>query len=223
MIKSFILIRAIALMPLGDAENANAKVVRWELQGVRFNDGATASGFFLLDTDGPRYAPLRGWDVLVELGPNGEQGNGPGYHFSSAYDPHGITWEKQIVDLASPTLYDVDPVGRTSLQLQFSLDHPLTEFVGRADITYGFQGYSYPGVFRYISAGEVVALPEPAAALLLGFGFALLGATALLRNPAALTGLCLRRASRRRQALELGLRASLPVEIATQCAMRKAV
>ena len=75
-----------ALALLADAGLANAKLLRWELQNVVFDDGGTASGVFLFDADYAAAAlnPSAGWDITVRAGTNPSI---PGYRFSSALGP----------------------------------------------------------------------------------------------------------------------------------------
>jgi hypothetical protein len=188
--KSFIVIAAMIFALLADTELANAKVVRWKLQHVQFDDGGAATGFFLVDPNatwspsGWSTNPLVGWDLTVQPGPPAGQILPPGYRFSSASEPFGTTSpEKNVVVVYSHAFLNIDPVGRTALQLQLFFDRPLSDLAPSAAITGGFENYTYfyDGA-RYITAGEIVAVPEPAAALLLSFGLAALGVRPLRRS-----------------------------------------
>src|SRR4249919_2081910 len=46
-------------------EFASAKVLRWDLQNVAFDDGATGSGFFLWDADASPEKHLVNWNIAI--------------------------------------------------------------------------------------------------------------------------------------------------------------
>jgi hypothetical protein len=50
---------------------ATAAIVRWNLQNVTFDDGATGSGFLLWDADAGSEKWLVNWDITIEGGTSG--------------------------------------------------------------------------------------------------------------------------------------------------------
>jgi len=184
---------ASSLALLGGTELISAKVLRWDLQNVTFEDGGTAHGFFLFDADAPRPAegapPLIDWDISVDERPI----YFPGIRLTPANTPYG-----EILDISGgpaepvfPAVYFVgpsfyDPIGRNVLELSLVLDHPLTDAGGAVALhtesrPRSNEFLSYTAVARFLITGEVVAIPEPSQVRLLSIAVLLFLFSALVR------------------------------------------
>lgn len=184
------------------AEVASAKVVRWDLQNVTLPDGSAASGanatgFFLFDTD---TGHTLDWDLAVEgstpadptranVCGQPESGNGykcfPAYRFIPSNSTHsGPFQEPERCTTGFPTcLIQVwyradgedfgDPLGRQNMNFILEIDASSLDF-GGVKAAHAYQCWSYFGNCRYGSAGQVVAVPEPAEAFLLAVGLGML-------------------------------------------------
>jgi hypothetical protein len=162
---------------LGITQSATAKVIRWELQNVKFVDGGSAHGFFVFDPDTAPdpYStigaqPLVAWDITVE-------GTGehpcknlndcfPDYRFSAAEGGHAQLAQGLLI-IYSHTFYDLDPTGRIQLRLTLGFDPPLSNAGGSLNVG-GFEYWGYTGQYsRDMTSGQVVAVPESSQALFL--------------------------------------------------------
>jgi hypothetical protein len=161
---------------------AAATIVTWHLQNVRFDDGATATGVFVYDTEKPPRSGfpdlLVGFDVKVSGGP-------PGTHFPSfEYTPASTflpTGTRDILALHTRSSIPGVQFGRT-LQLDFAQSLP--DRGGRVSLVFADCDVCPSleldeGTFafaRLVTSGEVTtaAVPEPSEALLLAFGLAAL-------------------------------------------------
>jgi hypothetical protein len=179
--KTFIYAILLGVMLSAGTESATAKVLRWELQNVKFQDGNAASGFFDFDTDSvPRLPipgstrPLLAWDITVHGAADCSFSQGgavtkcfPDYRFSSdegTVEYSGVASDRgegDLIIIYSHKFYDFDPVGRVSLRLILGSDSHLSNAGGTLSLG-GSEDWTYPGtVFRYIASGQVVAIPEP--------------------------------------------------------------
>jgi hypothetical protein len=164
-----------------NAEVASAKVLRWDLQNVTFEDGGTASGFFLFDadipfvnhTDRPPTTGLVSWDIAVEgEAPPCPPECFPPYRFTPSSTSYGAA-DASSLGLVGPSFYD--PGGRNSLHFGLGFDTPLSDAGGAVQVT-GGQSWSYFCCTnsRSVITGQVVAIPEPSEALFLALGLAAL-------------------------------------------------
>jgi hypothetical protein len=138
--------------------------VTWDLSGVTFSDGGTASGSFVYDAVTNTVSDV---DITTTAG---TAFGGATY---TSVDPGYGPFSDQIVVVTDPSLLDFTspPV----LDLPFTGD--LTNLggtLGLIDViesTCGDTGCTSPGIdYRGITAGEVVSTPEPSSLALLGVG-----------------------------------------------------
>ena len=181
----------LAVAFLAVTHSATAKVIRWELQNVKFVDGGTAHGFFVFDPDSAPYPystigaqPLVAWDITV-------QGTGenpcrnlndcfPDYRFSRDEGGTASLAQGQLI-IYSHTFYDLDPTGRIQLRLTLGFDPPLSDAGGTLSLG-GFEYWGYTGQYLRAMSGQVVAVPESSQAVF--FAVSLIGLVGLRTAPA---------------------------------------
>ena len=159
---------ALVICTLGCAllqspRDANATLVRWDLHDVMFDDGGSASGFFVVDTSDPFHDPIFSDQFSVQTS-TGRALNGFDYSPSSFV---GLSISKNMFGAAEP--------GR-ALQI-----------VAAADLRHVTRGnYLLPprcsgaacsfeevgGIFRFVTGGDITAsaIPEPSQALIFVLG-----------------------------------------------------
>ncbi len=143
---------------------ASAKIVRWDLQNVRFTDGATVSGFFLWDANAGPGMQAASWDITVAGGPDP-------YRFTP--DTSVLFWSfSQAFSVQGP---EIAPRVALELDILFGCSavpcnalSNLSDAGGTVDIL-AQEWYSYIGTVRYAS-GQVVAIPEASCELFLAVG-----------------------------------------------------
>ena len=167
---ALILVAALAVMLLGGPRLADARVVRWELHSVMFDDGDPVNGYFLFDANAGPYNRLVGWDISITA-----FAGLPAYRFSSMREPYGSSLPPSDFDCGqragclrfdSRTLFEVDPVGRTGIVLSLVPSAPLSDAGGKVFVS-GLESCTYYCDYRYIAGGEISAIPEPSKALFL--------------------------------------------------------
>ncbi len=187
--RSFLLVVVIGMMPLGEGGLSNAKVLEWQLQNVKFDDGGPVSGSFFWDADASPDTKLVAWDISIT-----SFHDLPAYHFNSVLEPgRGFSngpWSvddycrdlgPMCIGLFSKQLYDLDPVGRVAILLVLAPDAFLSNAGGTVaiggyeDNTYGLVSYGA----RSIVSGHLVAVPEPSEGKLFALTLALLIAVRL--------------------------------------------
>ena len=142
-----VLLAAVGLVMLAAIEGASAKVVKWQLENVKFDDGDPVTGFFLFDADASPDKRLVGLDILLTpFDPL------PAYRLNSL--ELGDTWLPETdIDCGNPgaggcillfskILYDIDPIGRTSIELDLWPDTALSDGGGKAALS-GFETDTY--------------------------------------------------------------------------------
>jgi hypothetical protein len=171
---ALILIAAFAVMLLGAPRLADARVVRWELHSVVFDDGDPVNGYFLFDATAGPYNRLVGWDISITA-----FAGLPAYRFSSMREPYGSSLPPSDFDCGqragclrfdSRTLFEVDPVGRTGIVLSLVPSAPLSDAGGEVFVG-GLESCTYYCDYRYIAGGEISAIPEPSRALFLAVAY----------------------------------------------------
>jgi hypothetical protein len=164
---------------------ATAKVVRWDLKNVTFEkleqEQSTASGFFLFDADASPDQRLVSWDITITnflL---------PTYRFlpASGFNSGGGSFEPQddiycfnspgCIVLSSRALLELDPVGRTGIDLFLFPQSPLSDAGGHVPLG-GYERDTYYGPpDQSIVTGELVAVPEATQVLPLVVGLMSVG------------------------------------------------
>jgi hypothetical protein len=180
---------AIAVLVLflmaGMPPTASADAVTWNLVGVTFNDGGTASGSFVFDANTNTVSSV---NITTTAG---TAFGGATYKF---VDPGFSPTPTVFVVVPDASLSDFTgtpnfvPVfdtaltnsgGTVGLQVLPSTGAAIESPCGDAGCTFAHI------VYRYATAGEVVSAPEPSAFFLLGTGFvALVGAVKRRTFPA---------------------------------------
>lgn len=174
---------AIASAMLCGAGLACATPITWQLSGVTFEDGASATGSFSYDA---------GTDTLLSYSISVEQGGTPDYSAFQAFTYTASSANNTCPQIAqgyktcntndaANELYVGASDGSQFLQLYFAL--PLTDAGGTVSLlTSGTASYetAYNGdySFRVVQGGSVVSVaqaanvPEPASLALIGIAFA---------------------------------------------------
>jgi PEP-CTERM motif len=167
----------ILVVTFGVPSIASADGITWNLSGVAFDDGGTASGSFVFDALTNTYSAI---DIITTAG---SAFGGATY---TGIDPGFPSTSGQLILVTNPLLSDF--TGTAVLELDFG---PLTNLGGTFPVAGGEgtcdnTGCSSGTELRAITAGEVtgvVATPEPSALLLLVMGLAgLAGAVAAKRT-----------------------------------------
>ncbi len=165
----------------GATQLASARVLKWELKDVKFDDGDPVTGYFSFDADATPAKKLVSWDISIPA-----LESLPAYRFSSAIEPENGVWLQPqpgflgcdtpagCLFFRSKILLDVDRIGRTAIDLALFPDSPLSNAGGKvalAEFPYGgFEACTYICPGRGISSGQLVAIPEPATGLILSLG-----------------------------------------------------
>jgi hypothetical protein len=162
---SLILVLGCAL--LASPKNANATLVRWDLHDVVFDDGGTASGFFVVDTSDPFHDPVFAFQFDVQTSTGRTLA---GFEYSPATFV-GLSVSRNMFGAAEP--------GR-ALQIVVTADlrHVTkgTFFLPPACSGIACSYEEVGGTFRYVTSGDIIAssIPEASQAMMLAFGLAFL-------------------------------------------------
>jgi len=138
-----------AVMPL------HAGVV-WQITGVTFDDGATASGIFAYAAGSNTYSA---WDISVTVGPSF-----PAYHYLPNVDSGMIgIHDATVVDILA--FSSTVPSGLRFVRLHFS--NALTDAGGTVSLTANPAAYPFTSVERdngqlrrFVTAGSITSIPE---------------------------------------------------------------
>jgi len=183
--RSFLLVVVIGMMPLGEGGHSNAKVLEWQLQNVKFDDGDPVSGSFFFDAEAAPDKRLVAWDISIT-----SFTNLPAYRFNSAVEPGKGFWSldewcrnlgPMCIGIFSKQLYELDPFGRVAIILTLVPDAFLSDAGGTVAVG-GYEDDTYFGAAfppRHIVSGHLVAVPEASEGKLFALTLALLIAVRL--------------------------------------------
>ena len=149
-----------------DSELATAKVVRWYLQNVRFDDGATGSGFFLWDADASPAKHLVNWNIAIVGGTL----YAPDYTFT----PNTSTfWFNGRTLTPNESFTVVGPKVGTGIhcchqELTIGFESAPSDAGGT--IGMGGSHWWFPSDFQPMTTGQIAAIPEASYALFLAVG-----------------------------------------------------
>ena len=137
----------------------DAAPIRWDLRDVRFNDGTTASGYFILDVD--RVKPIKTDDYSIEMA--------AGSMFTSA------TYEAGSSAQSPHALFRIRSNVFQNQMFLFVLKGPLTDKGGTVEILRVDEFQDSSSYTHSIATGSLVgtpvsAIPEPGTLGLLGIG-----------------------------------------------------
>jgi hypothetical protein len=172
-----------------DVRAAQATVIEWHLQNVRFDDRGSATGFISLDVDHDGYGPTPGsipefvdWDIKVR---GGNTANFPPFEYTPA-STFGAFIVLTLPQEGGPGWDD----------LIFSTGQRRLELVARPQLTdvggtvvlntsqvYGESRESWNPLPTRSAFGELTAVPEPSKALLLALGLGTVVGFSALRKP----------------------------------------
>jgi hypothetical protein len=169
-VRAILVAVVLSVQLLGHSRPANANVLRWDLQNVTFQDGGTATGFFLYDADAPERQQLVGYDVTLGVG-------------NAAWPFPALRWTTAsggALDEQNGSLIFVGPtglfdpvLGRGSMYLNLFFARDSLSDAGGAVTFTDLRVYdTYSGPSRGGLTGYVVAIPEPSGTLLLALGLA---------------------------------------------------
>lgn len=149
----------------------HADVIRWQLQGVTFADGATASGFFDFETT---TRSTIDWDIVTTTGTAPGDPFGPGFEYTPAASRTNSNGLDNNMTLIAPR------TGVPRYTLSFSVLSSLSTPVSFLPLAVGSLEASVPAgtaFSRPVTAGGLgaVPVPEPATWLILATGLAALG------------------------------------------------
>jgi hypothetical protein len=133
-------------------------LVRWDLHGITFTDGATASGFFVMDNRGVP-TPGHPANLLVDFD----------IVISGSPDSAGFHYTPTVVNFKSTWVTDRLAISTTDRQFQLEFSRDITDAGGIVSVLDSFESKHGGG-----KGGEVITIPEPSVALLLALGFATL-------------------------------------------------
>lgn len=146
---------------------ASADTVTWNLVGVTFNDGGTASGSFVYDATTNSFSSINIVTTAgTVLGGAAYMGLAPGFSAQPTV----------VAFITDPSLASF--IGTPGLGLGFT--SALTNLGGTVVLSFGTEGACFDAgcsavsshsPLRDTTAGEVVATPEPSTLFLLGIGF----------------------------------------------------
>jgi hypothetical protein len=159
-----------ALWFLLAASSAQAKPLTWTLQDVRFDDGGTASGFFVFDPETIEFDQQKQqWTAtpptIFDLVTTGDIVGGEFHYQSDLYDAFicpGYLCSNFAIVFGSFLLLDLE------------FDAPLPVLGGTVPVGGSEQLFEEFGFFRQITAGSVTTVPEPGSCALVAVGGALL-------------------------------------------------
>jgi len=166
-----VFVSAVGLALLTAIGESNAKVVQWELENVKFDDGEPITGSFRFDADANPDKRLVSADIAIT-----SDGQLPAYHFYFTSPDAGPRWFPEAdIDCGNPAgclrfysgpFLDIDPMGRVSLVMDLMPTESLLDAGGKIEVR-GNQNDTYFGPSRSIVSGQLVAVPEPSKAVLI--------------------------------------------------------
>ncbi len=144
----------------------HADVIQWQLQGVTFADGATATGTFDFETT---TRSVIQWNIVTTTGTAPGDPFGPGF----AYTPAVSRTNSNGLDTHLTLIEPLTGAPRHTLSFEFlgSLSTPAAA-VPLSTLSLEIAVPAGTAFSRFVTAGIITAVPEPASWLLLASGIA---------------------------------------------------
>jgi hypothetical protein len=169
---SAILSRIILSVAVLTASVASASPLTWTLDGVTYEDGATASGYFVIETT---TGDMLSWDITTAAGTLGA------YHYDSASSSlFGRDMFSANSYVIASNAIDLNPYVNLSFASALTAAGTVN-FNHSADFD-GSWECDNCATLRFLTAGSVTAVPEPAPVALFGIALAALFARRKLRK-----------------------------------------
>jgi hypothetical protein len=182
----------VAVLILGaDMRAAQATVIEWHLQNVRFDDGGSATGFISLDVDHNGFGPTPGslpelvdWGIKVR---GGDTANFPPFEYTPASTFSSHADGSSLIFFTNQMVPGGDP---SQLRMLYLVTNPkMTDAGGKVilDVANDQSRESWNPLPTRSVFGELTAVPEPSNVTFLALGLVMLVVFSARREHGCLT------------------------------------